>query len=141
MEEVEPATGLAGVFEAAAVSVALREDETGELVFQAAWGTAAEEIVGVRLSPGEGIAGAALASGEPIVVPECRSDSRFADWVAAGTRYVPNTLLAVRMLRGATWWACCRSSTGATRSLRPDGRDASGAVRGPGARHAVTRDV
>jgi eukaryotic-like serine/threonine-protein kinase len=89
----------AGVFEAAAVSVALREEGTGELVYQAAWGTAAEEIVGVRLSPGEGIAGAAAATGEPVVVPECRSDPRFADWIAAGTRYVPNTLLAVPLLR------------------------------------------
>ena len=89
----------AGVFEAAAVSVALREEETGELVYQASWGASAEEIVGVRLSPGEGIAGAAAASGEPIVVPECRSDPRFAERIAAGTRYVPHTLLAVPLLR------------------------------------------
>jgi eukaryotic-like serine/threonine-protein kinase len=89
----------AGVFEAAAVSVALREDATGELVYQAAWGTSAGEIVGVRLSPGEGIAGAAVATGEPVVVPECRSDPRFAARIAAGTRYVPNTLLAVPLLR------------------------------------------
>jgi eukaryotic-like serine/threonine-protein kinase len=89
----------AGVFEAAAVSVALRDKETGELVYQAAWGTSAEEIVGVRLSPGEGIAGAAAATGQPIVVPECRSDPRFADWIAAGTRYVPHTLLAVPLPR------------------------------------------
>ena len=89
----------AGVFEAAAVSVALREEETGELVYQASWGASAEEIVGVRLSPGEGIAGAAAASAEPIVVPECRSDPRFAERIAAGTRYVPHTLLAVPLLR------------------------------------------
>jgi eukaryotic-like serine/threonine-protein kinase len=89
----------AGVFEAAAASVALREESTGELVYQAAWGTSADEIVGVRLSAGEGIAGAALASGEPVVVPECRSDERFAAHIAAGTRYVPNTLLAVPLRR------------------------------------------
>jgi putative methionine-R-sulfoxide reductase with GAF domain len=89
----------AGVFEAAAVSVALREHSTGELVYQAAWGFSANEIVGVRLSPGEGIAGAALATGEPVVVPECRSDPRFAQRIAAGTGYVPNTLLAVPLLR------------------------------------------
>jgi hypothetical protein len=89
----------AGVFEAAGVSVALREDVSGELVYQAAWGTSADEIVGVRLSPGEGIAGAALATGEPVVVPECRSDPRFAARIAAGTGYVPNTLLAVPLVR------------------------------------------
>lgn len=89
----------AGVFEAAAASVALRDDSTGELVYQAAWGASADEIVGVRLSPGEGIAGAALATGEPVVVPECRADERFAASIAAGTRYVPNTLLAVPLVR------------------------------------------
>jgi eukaryotic-like serine/threonine-protein kinase len=90
----------AGVFEAAAVSVALRDEDTGELVYQAAWGTSADEIVGVRLSPGEGLAGAALASGEPVVVPECRADERFASHIAAGTRYVPNTMLLVPLRRG-----------------------------------------
>lgn len=59
----------------------------------------ADDIVGVRLSPGEGIAGAALATGEAVVVPECRSDPRFAERIAAGTGYVPNTLLAVPLLR------------------------------------------
>jgi hypothetical protein len=89
----------AGVFEAAAASVALRDEGTGELVYQAAWGASADEIVGVRLSPGEGIAGASLVSGEPVVVPECRSDERFAASIAAGTRYVPNTLLAIPLVR------------------------------------------
>jgi hypothetical protein len=89
----------AGVFEAAAVSIALRDVGTGELVYQAAWGTAAEEIVGVRLAPGEGIAGAAVASGEAVVVAECRNDPRFAREIAAGTRYVPHTLLAVPLER------------------------------------------
>jgi hypothetical protein len=89
----------AGVFEAGAASVALRVEGTGELLYHAAWGTAGNEIVGVRLAPGEGIAGAALASGEPVVVPDCRSDERFAAHIAAGTRYVPHTILAVPMTR------------------------------------------
>jgi GAF domain-containing protein len=33
------------------------------------------------------------------VVPECRSDPRFAERIAAGTGYVPNTLLAVPLVR------------------------------------------
>ena len=65
----------AGVFEAASASVALRDDATSELVFRAAWGMGADGVVGVRLRPGEGIAGAALAEAEPVVVPDCRSDS------------------------------------------------------------------
>ena len=44
----------AGVFEAAACSIALVDPVTGELVYQAAWGAGAKEIVGVRLPPGQG---------------------------------------------------------------------------------------
>ena len=91
----------AGVFDAAAASIALLDEATGEAVFHAAWGAGAREIVGVRLARGQGIAGAVLLAGEPIVVPQCRSDSRFASQVAAGTGYVPVTLLVVPLRRGS----------------------------------------
>jgi GAF domain-containing protein len=65
------------------------------LVYQAAWGAGAKEIVGVRLPAGVGIAGSVVAGGEGIAVPECRSDPRFAAQIAAGTGYVPNTMLVV----------------------------------------------
>jgi predicted Ser/Thr protein kinase len=90
---------VAGVFDAAAVSVALVDDTTGELVYQGAWGAAADEIVGVRLAPGEGIAGSAVRDAAPVVVPDCRGDQRFAAAIAAGTGYVPNTMLVVPLLR------------------------------------------
>jgi putative methionine-R-sulfoxide reductase with GAF domain len=85
----------AGVFEAAAASIALTDRTTGELVYQAAWGAGAKEIVGVRLPAGVGIAGSVVAGGEGIAVPECRNDPRFAAQIAAGTGYVPNTMLVV----------------------------------------------
>src|SRR3954468_22566664 len=47
----------AGVFEAAACSIALVDPITDELVYQASWGAGAKEIVGVRLPPGKGLAG------------------------------------------------------------------------------------
>jgi putative methionine-R-sulfoxide reductase with GAF domain len=89
----------AGVFEAAASSVALLDAATGELIYQAAWGAGAREIVGVRLEPGAGLAGAAAATGEGIAVEDCRGDARFAAQIAAGTGYVPNTMLVVPLLR------------------------------------------
>src|SRR5436190_22789584 len=89
----------AGVFEAAAASIALIDRTTQELVFQAAWGAGAKEIVGVRLAPGVGIAGAVVASGEGQAVPECRSDPRFAKQIAAGTGYVPHTMVVVPLKR------------------------------------------
>ena len=55
----------AGVFGAAASSIALQDRTTGELVYQSAWGAGAHEIVGVRLPPGAGIAGIVVESGEP----------------------------------------------------------------------------
>ena len=90
----------AGIFEAAAASIALVDRTTSELVFQASWGAGAKEIVGVRLPPGVGIAGSVVESGEGIAVAECRSDPRFAAQIAKGTGYVPNTMLVVPLRRG-----------------------------------------
>jgi predicted Ser/Thr protein kinase len=89
----------AGVFEAAAASIALTDEVTDELVFQAAWGAGADEIVGVRLQHGAGIAGAAMARNEGIAVASCRDDPRFARMIAEGTGYVPNTMLAMPLER------------------------------------------
>jgi hypothetical protein len=90
----------AGVFEAAASSIALTDMTTGELVFQSAWGAGAREIVGVRLPPGQGISGRVAETGEASAVPNCREDPRFAAQIAAGTGYVPHTMLVVPLRRG-----------------------------------------
>jgi putative methionine-R-sulfoxide reductase with GAF domain len=89
----------AGVFGAAAASIALVDETTGELVYQSAWGAGAREIVGVRLPPGAGIAGQVVKSGSAEAVPDCRTDPRFAARIAAGTGYVPYTQLVVPLLR------------------------------------------
>jgi putative methionine-R-sulfoxide reductase with GAF domain len=89
----------AGIFEAAAASIALVDRTTSELVYQAAWGAGASEIVGVRLPPGVGIAGAVVETGEGQAVPECRNDARFAAQIAAGTGYVPHTMVVVPLKR------------------------------------------
>jgi hypothetical protein len=57
------------------------------------------EIVGVRLEPRRGIAGAAAASREPVVVSGCRADERFAAQIASGTGYMPHTMLVVPLER------------------------------------------
>jgi Protein kinase domain/GAF domain len=89
----------AGVFGAAAASIALVDETTGELVYQSAWGAGAREIVGVRLPPGAGIAGQVVQSGAPEAVPDCRTDPRFAARIAEGTGYVPYTMLIVPLTR------------------------------------------
>jgi hypothetical protein len=90
----------AGVFGAAAASIALIDETTGELVYQSAWGAGAREIVGVRLPPGVGIAGTVVETGVAELVPDCRSDPRFAASIAAGTGYVPYTMVIVPLQRG-----------------------------------------
>jgi GAF domain-containing protein len=90
----------AGVFEAAAASISLTDRTTDELVYQAAWGAGAREIVGVRLPPGTGIAGSVIARGEAEAVQDCRTDPRFAAQIAAGTGYVPHTMAVVPLNRG-----------------------------------------
>ena len=89
----------AGVFEAAASSIALVDRTTGELVYQSAWGAGAREVVGMRLEPGQGFAGAVLQSGRGEAC-DCRNDPRFAARIAQGTGYVPYTMLVVPLKRG-----------------------------------------
>ncbi len=90
----------AGVFEAAACSIALVDPVTKELVYQASWGAGAKEIVGVRLPPGKGLAGSVVESGEGLAVPDCRNDARFQAQIAAGTGYVPYTMLVIPLKQG-----------------------------------------
>ena len=89
----------AGVFGAAAASICLIDETTGELVYQSAWGAGAREIVGVRLPPGQGLSGAVVQSGQGEAVLDCHGDPRFAARIAANTGYVPYTMLVVPLMR------------------------------------------
>jgi serine/threonine protein kinase len=89
----------AGVFGAAAASICLVDETTGELVYQSAWGAGAREIVGVRLPPATGIAGKVVQGGAGEAVPDCHTDPRWASRIAEGTGYVPYTMLVVPLMR------------------------------------------
>lgn len=82
------------LFDAAACSVALLDEDHEHLVFQAASGEGAEQVVGLRLPVARGIAGWVVSSGQPIAVDEVRRDPRFARDVAESTGYVPQSILA-----------------------------------------------
>ena len=80
----------AGMFEAAACSIALVDQASGELVYEAAWGAGASEVVGMRLPPGAGLAG--LGRGQRRGRRRARSAARTRAGqaqVAAKTGYVP----------------------------------------------------
>ena len=94
---------IAGSLDAAAVSIGMVDPATSRLEYVAAWGAGAGEVVGMQLEPGVGVAGAAVLTGKPQVVGQCRSDSRFAAAVASATGYVPYTMLVLPLSRdGAT---------------------------------------
>jgi serine/threonine-protein kinase len=94
------ARAAAGVLDAAAVSVATVETPDGSLVYRTAWGAGAEEVVGMRLAPGTGLAGAVVADGRGVRVPECRADARFSARSADRTGYVPHTMIVVPIVAG-----------------------------------------
>ncbi len=92
------ARATAAAFHAAAVSVATFDGD--DLVYRAAWGAGADEITGVRLPPGTGIAQAVATSRVGEAIPDPRADPRFAHAVAAGTGYVPHTMLVLPFAGG-----------------------------------------
>lgn len=82
-------------FQVSAVSVALLDEKTGELIFRIAVGDAAEDMIGMRLAPKQGIAGWVVQTGEPALVPVASADERFYAGVDAMTGFHTRTLLAV----------------------------------------------
>jgi GAF domain-containing protein len=82
------------VFGAAACSIALLSDDASELVFTTASGGAADNVSGMRLPAGEGIAGWVATTGQPLAVSDLSRDPRFASQVASSTGYMPRAILA-----------------------------------------------
>jgi len=87
-------------FKVEAASVALVDEQTRDLVFRVATGAAADQVVGVRLKPGQGIAGWVAQSGLPIVVPSVDRDPRWYPGVDQQTGFRTRTLLAVPIRLG-----------------------------------------
>jgi GAF domain-containing protein len=83
------------LFGAAACSLALLSEDESELVYTVAAGEGADDVTGMRISSGQGIAGWVVQSGQPIAVSDLASDPRFARDTAERTGYVPQAILAV----------------------------------------------
>src|ERR671915_1621977 len=82
------------VFGARAVSIALADEDAGELVFAAVSGEGAETTPGRRISAARGIAGWVLEAGRPLVVEDVAQDPRFAAGFARSTRHLPKAIMA-----------------------------------------------
>lgn len=82
------------VLEAQAASIALHRPSDDRLVFVAAAGPAAGDVVGLGIDASAGIAGYAFATGQPLAVADVSADPRFDRTIAEATGYVPRSLLA-----------------------------------------------
>jgi PAS domain S-box-containing protein len=82
-------------FQVEATSVALLEEETGDLVFRVAVGEAAEEVTGWRMPSDLGVVGWVAQSGEPLLVPVARANGRFYAGVDESTGFETRAILAV----------------------------------------------
>ena len=76
-------------------SLALVDEETGELEFRNALGGAAEKIIGLKLQKGEGIAGWVAEHDEPLVVPDVKADERFFSGADEEAGFETRTIAAV----------------------------------------------
>jgi len=86
------------IFKAKASSILLLDEETDELVFEAAADDASESLVGMRFPSSTGIAGFVLVSRQPLVIEDVLSDPRFSRETAESTGFVPKGLMAVPLL-------------------------------------------
>ncbi|HIQ01862.1 MAG TPA: GAF domain-containing protein [Anaerolineales bacterium] len=87
-------------FRMEAASVAMVDEETGDLVFRVAAGAAAADVVGMRLKAGQGVAGWVASSGQPALVPAVRRDKRFYQGVDEKTGFHTRALMAVPIKLG-----------------------------------------
>jgi len=88
----------ARLFGAAASSIALLDEAQQTLQFRVATGSGAEEVVGMRIPVGEGIAGYVVMTGQPLAVSSVQEDPRFARETAHKTGYVPRSILAMPLV-------------------------------------------
>ena len=82
-------------FQVDATSVALVDEEGGDLVFRVAVGEAADDMIGLHMPLDQGIVGWVARSGEPLMVPETHVDERFYSGVDDKTGFYTRAILAV----------------------------------------------
>jgi GAF domain-containing protein len=86
------------VFGAAAASVFLVDQDSGELVFEAVCGEGEDHLVGSRFPGDTGIAGWVASSGQPLLVDDVSQSPQFAPGAAKSTGYVPRSIMAAPLI-------------------------------------------
>jgi GAF domain-containing protein len=86
------------VFGAAAASVFLVDQDSGDLVFEAVCGEGEDHLVGIRFPGDTGIAGWVASSGQPLLVDDVSENPQFAPNAAKSTGYVPRSIMAAPLI-------------------------------------------
>ncbi|HEX4087578.1 MAG TPA: GAF domain-containing protein [Trebonia sp.] len=86
------------VFCAAAASVFLVDQDSGDLVFEAVCGEGEGHLVGSRFPADTGIAGWVASSGQPLLVDDVSRNPQFAPDAAKSTGYVPRSIMAAPLI-------------------------------------------
>ncbi|HFQ94129.1 MAG TPA: GAF domain-containing protein [Anaerolineae bacterium] len=82
---------------AEAISIALVDNATNELVYQVAEGMGAQEIVGLRLPSNQGLSGWVMEHGEAALVSDTSRDSRFNRTGDEKTGYATHAMICAPM--------------------------------------------
>ena len=90
----------ARIFNAAAASILLVNEQEQLLEFKVAYGASNRDLVGTKFPLDKGIAGYIVMTGQPLAVSNARQDARFNQDFAKSTGYVPNSILAMPLWAG-----------------------------------------
>jgi diguanylate cyclase (GGDEF)-like protein len=78
-------------------SLLLVDSESGDLIFEIAVSTVSEQLMGVRLERGKGIAGWVAQHGQPLLIPDVRKDERFAEHFDQKLLFTTRSIVCVPM--------------------------------------------
>ncbi len=76
-------------------SILLRDLKTGELEFSMVVGSGVEDLKGVRLPRGTGIAGWIAENGRPLIIEDVRRDPRFESTIDEQTEFTTKSIIGV----------------------------------------------
>ena len=78
-------------------SLLLTDVESGDLIFEIAVSSVSEQLKGVRLERGQGIAGWVAQHGQPLLIPDVSKDERFADHFDQKLLFTTRSIVCVPM--------------------------------------------
>ena len=87
------------LFHAQAGSLMLKDDDSGELIFEVVRGPARDELMGKRLPLGAGLAGTVAQNGRPLITNNVAEDNRWFGEVGKENEFHSRSILTVPLLR------------------------------------------